>query len=761
MKVYNSYIFGDCRDIRQWTAAGLEQMFKAAHNVSPRLKKVSSDYIISVLDETGRLFAEGGRYRSIATEFLCAAGYSPEKATVSLNTVPQLLSAASLRKRMNMELFIPHALEVPIERSGYEGIVRAYPRGVVLHIGAGNSFYGVLHSLVIGFLTKNVNIVKLSSSDTGFLNMFMQALKETDVEGILSAAAAVISWKGGSRELEETAVKNADVVMVWGGEEAVKAYRSMAPVNVKVEGFGPETSLGLVYESAINNEGMRDIAERAARDASLWNQASSASLNTLYIIAPAARHEEYAREFVDCAADAFAVFSGRFPQGRLFPEEMEKVEKARRQAAEDAGRGLAYYKCSAGDTGWTVIYEKDPEYRVSPQNRVLYVKTVETLEKVLELVMPLKGYLQTAGVAGSIERVRTMEVLEAAGVSRIVKLGKMLEEAAGSPHDGVFPMMSLVKWIPVEEKPSQLDRISRLVSYAQLKSPFYAKHLAGIDKVISMEDFRKLPFLSKEDVLKNTPPESNSMLTGPACRGIFFAATGSGEKPGYIFYDQHEYEHTCRRIAYNFQAAGLDDSDIIANLFTAGDLRSVWLSFEKAVAYTKAVSVPACSQLSPDRIIEYLKTFRVTAIAGMPSAIVKLAEAVKQSGVGSSLNIKKIFCGGKYIKEEDIRLFRDVFGEPSVKSIGYISAEAGAAGYQCPHCGVGVYHLFSDSQFIEIVSPETGENVSRGEKGEIIVTCLSKKIMPVIRYRTGDRGRWLRGSCRCGREDPRFEILPD
>ena len=232
MKVYNSYIFGDCRDIRQWTAAGLEQMFKAAHNVSPRLKKVSSDYIISVLDETGRLFAEGGRYRSIATEFLCAAGYSPEKATVSLNTVPQLLSAASLRKRMNMELFIPHALEVPIERSGYEGIVRAYPRGVVLHIGAGNSFYGVLHSLVIGFLTKNVNIVKLSSSDTGFLNMFMLALKESDVEGIISAAAAVISWKGGSRELEETAVKIADVVMVWGGVEAVKAYRSMAPVNV-------------------------------------------------------------------------------------------------------------------------------------------------------------------------------------------------------------------------------------------------------------------------------------------------------------------------------------------------------------------------------------------------------------------------------------------------------------------------------------------------------------------------------------------------
>ena len=761
MKVYNSYIFGDCRDVGKWTAAGLEQIFKAARNVSPQLKKVSSDYIITVLDETGRLFAEGGKYRGEAMEYLCAAGYSPEKAAVSLDIIPQLLSPASLRRRMNMELFIPHALEVPIERSGYDGIVRAYPRGVVLHVGAGKSFYGTLYSLLSGFLTKNVNIVKLSSSDTGFLNMFMQALKESDREGMLSAAAAVISWKGGERELEETAVKNADAVIVWGGEEAVKAYRNMAPVNVRVEGFGPETSFGLVFESAINNEGMRDIAERAARDSSFWNQAAIASLNTLYIIAPAEKHEEYAKEFVDCAADAFAAFAGRFPQGRLFPEEMEKVENARRHAEEDSSRGLAYYKCSSGDTGWTVIYEKDPAYRISPQNRVLYVKTVESLEKVLKLIMPFKGYLQTAGVAGSIERVRTMEVLEAAGVSRIVKLGKMLDEASGSPHDGIFPMMSLVKWIPVEEKPSQLDRISSLVSYAQLKSPFYRKHLSGIDKVVSIEDFRKIPFLSKEDVLKNTPPESSSLLTGPACRGIFFAAGGLGEKPGYIFYDQHEYEHTCRMIAYNFQAAGLDDTDIIANLFTAGNLRSVWLSVEKAVAYTKAVSVPAGSQVNPEKIIEYLKTFRVTAVTGMPSALVELAEAVKKTGTGSSLNIKKIFCGGKYIKEEYSLLFREVFGEAAVKSIGYISAEAGAAGYQCPHCGPGVYHLFSDSQFIEFVSPETGKNMPYGETGDIAITCLSKKIMPVIRYRTGDRGRYLRGSCRCGRNDPRFEILPD
>ena len=135
-------------------------------------------------------------------------------------------------------------------------------------------------------------------------------------------------------------------------------------------------------------------------------------------------------------------------------------------------------------------------------------KTVESLEEVRDRLLPLRGYIQTVGVGGSIELKRVMEVLGPAGIARVVRLGKMLEESNGSPHDGIFPMMSLVNWLPIEEKPSQLDRLSELVDHARSRSPFYKRHFKDVPRIVSLEDFQKAPFLEKHHVLENTDRKS-------------------------------------------------------------------------------------------------------------------------------------------------------------------------------------------------------------------------------------------------------------
>lgn len=60
------------------------------------------------------------------------------------------------------------------------------------------------------------------------------------------------------------------------------------------------------------------------------------------------------------------------------------------------------------------------------------------------------------------------------------------------------------------------------------------------------------------------------------------------------------------------------------------------------------------------------------------------------------------------------------------------------------------YHFRENDLFIEIVSPETGMPISEGQYGEIVFTTLTRKGMPLIRYRTGDISRWLPGVCPCG-----------
>ena len=760
MKIHNTYLFGKALDKTAWTPAELGKLGLQAQEARGLLRGVSRDYIADTLARAGRLFDKGGKYRKAALahlkEHITFSGPVIEK---SLDVIPEILEKQTLIKRMNMELFIPYALEAPVERRGYSGLVRALPKGVVLHVGAGNVFLGILDSMVIGFLTKNVNIVKLASGGSNFINLFMDALNEVDEKGVLAKSAAIVSWKGGSQGLEEAALKHVNAVFVWGGYDAVQSYRRIAPIDVRVEGFGPKTSVGVVFDSCIEYEGMDNVARRAAVDASLWDQAACSSLHTLYIIAPAKKHKALASDFLKYSKKHFSDLAAELPQGKLSPDEKVEINRARQLARVDMALGAAAYESSAPKTDWTVIYEKDPVYRVSPLNRVLYVKTVESIEAVRDLLMPMRGYIQTVGVGGSIERKKVLETLGPVGIARVVKLGKMLEEANGSPHDGIYPMMSLVNWVPIEEKPSQLDRLSELVDHARKRSPFYGRHFKGVPRIVSLEDFQKVPFLEKHHVLENTPPDSSDLLTSKVQRGIFFASGGSTGQPKYVFYDQHEYDHTCRMLAFTYEAAGLNEKDTIANLFIAGNLWSSWLSVEKAIAYTKAISVPVGSNLPLENIAGYLEDFQVTAVIGLPSFLVKLAEYVKANKGKHRLAIKKIFYGGEYVGDEMVKFFKSVFPGVDVRSGGYATADAGVIGFQCPACVKGEHHLFAHSQFIEFVDQDTLKPVSPGEVGELVVTGLSKKHMPIIRYRVGDLGRWVLKPCACGRKEKLFEIL--
>jgi phenylacetate-coenzyme A ligase PaaK-like adenylate-forming protein len=760
MKIHNTYLFGKALNKASWTPAEIEALGRRAQAARGLLAGVPRDYIAETLSRAGRLFERGGKYRKAALAHLKGQiTFSGPVIDKSLDFIPEVLGKQALIKRMNMELFLPYALEAPVERRGYEGLVRALPKGVVLHVGAGNVFLGILDSMVLGFLTKNVNVVKLSSSGSNFINLFMQALQEVDEKGVLAKSAAVVGWKGGSEGLEEAALKHVNAVFVWGGYDAVQAYRKIAPIDVRVEGFGPKTSVGVVFESCINYEGMDNVAGRAALDASLWDQAACSSLHTLYIVAPARRHKELAASFLAAARRHFSRLASELPPGRLSRDEQAEITRARELAKADRALGNASFASSAPKTDWTVIYEADPVYRVSPLNRVLYVKTVESIEAVRDLLMPLRGYIQTVGVGGSIERKKVLETLGPAGIARVVKLGKMLEEAAGSPHDGIYPMMSLVNWIPIEEKPSQLDRLSELVDYARSRSRFYGRHFKGVPRIVSLADFQKVPFLEKDHVLENTPPDSADLLTSRVQRGIYFASGGSTGQPKYVFYDQHEYDHTCRMLAYAMEAAGLGEKDTIANLFVAGNLWSSWLTVEKAIAYTKAISVPVGSGLPLENIAGYLHDFKVTAIVGLPSFLVKLAEFVIAGKGKYKFPLKHLFYGGEYVGEEMVKFFEGAFPGVKVRSAAYATADAGVVGFQCPHCVKGQHHLFSSSQFIEFVGQDSLAPVKQGEIGEMIVTGLSKKHMPIIRYRVGDLGRWIQKACPCGRKEPLFEIL--
>ncbi|MEL6543513.1 MAG: CoF synthetase, partial [Myxococcota bacterium] len=79
-------------------------------------------------------------------------------------------------------------------------------------------------------------------------------------------------------------------------------------------------------------------------------------------------------------------------------------------------------------------------------------------------------------------------------------------------------------------------------------------------------------------------------------------------------------------------------------------------------------------------------------------------------------------------------------------------------GYQCAECPRGVFHAHDDQTYIEIVDEE-GKPCEPGEVGDILVTPFARRLAPTVRFRVGDRARWLDDPCSCGRTTPRFELL--
>lgn len=760
----NAYLFGKTVIRRgPWTPAEVEKICLRARAAGDRLRAAGPDYVLDTLAAVGRFCSDtrGAWYKEAFRQVREHSGFSRETVSSSLEVLPHIFGRAEMEKRLRLELFLPGALDACVARDGYDGLVTAVPRGVVLHVGAGNVFLGIIDSLLMGMLTRNANVVKTASGGAVSMAHFAQALKKCDRRGLLASSVAVLSWPGGETAVEEAAARSVDAVMVWGGEEAVAAYRRSAPSHVHVAGFGPKVSMAVIFPSALESAGLPAVAEKLAMDASIWEQNACSSPHTAFIVDPAmCRKDALARGFCSALAEGFEKVRRRLPPGELSADEQVEITRAREVARIDMAIGEAELRSAFPSTAWTVISEKDRCFRVSALNRTLYVKCVPSFLDVEKAAAAYRGHIQTAGVAGTMaERRMAARRLAPLGIARVTRLGEMLDSPTGSPHDGTFPMRELVRFTGVEGGPSAVDKLAELVEHARARSPFYRKHFRGVKNIVSEAGFRSLPLLTKEDILANTPPDSSDMFTGPVGSGVYFASGGSTGNPKYIFYDWKEFDRLCRMVGRAYMNAGLSAEDRAANLFVAGNLWSSWVGVERALSTTPAVSVPVGSSLPMESIVKYLVEFKVTSIIGLPSFLLKLAQYCGEDPARRKFPLRYIFYGGEYVGPEMRRYFARVFPGVRLRSGGYATVDAGLIGYHCPRCEGGVHHLMSSEQYLEILDPETWKPVSAGGVGELVVTVLNKRHMPIIRFRTGDLGRWLEGRCACGGTDPRFEIL--
>lgn len=765
-------MFGELRQSEAITVKEITEVMNAARTHCDAVRNVPEVYILDILDRVGRIFedTQSSRYKDIVSRMHAQLGWSSEMVMEGLNTISDILSFDHLKARLESDIDNIGYLDEFTYNSAFKGMVKAEPFGVVSHVSAGNVFVGAVDTLVQGLITKNVNILKMSSADPLFPLIFAEILQSVDYKGILSQSFALVPFKGGDKAVEAIVKEQSDVLVVYGGEDTVKAYREGTGFHTKIIEYGPKYSLSIMSEECIDNDNIEELAHDMARDFTMWEQSACSSPHAVFI-----NSTDKAKKFANALARGLEYWAVKIPHSKIPMNEAVEILRTRELARVDEALGDAELIIPAIDNqDWTIILQHKCEFKVSPHHRTAYV--IVSGDHEIETLGALKSYGQfiqsIALLMPTDQKLSISDSLVAMGADRITDIGNMARRKHGTPHDGTRGTSELVRWVSVgTDKPFEnpfdylpdekreaitVMRLNAFLNYTRTHSPYYAAKLPK-DDLQTVKDLAKLPILSPAELKQNLPPKGTGILTSPLGESISFGSGGTTGDPKFIHRTNKENHENARLIGKGYALSIFDKTDVVANLLFAGNMWASFLSHNEAVEATGAHVLPIAGNIALTDMISVIRAFKPTGAISIPSVILSIAEYVDKNNL-TDVKIKKIVTGGEHLFPAAKAYISRVLGTEKFASTGYLSNDTGSIGFQCEDCSGAVHHIHEDYCVMEVVNPETNEPMPDGESGKILVTNFRRNLMPLIRYDIGDMGRILTKKCTCGRTVKLMEL---
>lgn len=303
----------------------------------------------------------------------------------------------------------------------------------------------------------------------------------------------------------------------------------------------------------------------------------------------------------------------------------------------------------------------------------------------------------------------------------------------------------------------QTEKLRRTIETA-LNSPFYGHRLGKLgitpQSINSVDDIRKIPFTTKQDLRDNYP---FGLVAGNMKDAIrIHSSSGTTGHPTVVVYSRHDIDSWANMIARNMYMVGCRDADVFQNssgygMFTGG------LGFQYGAERLGATTVPAAAGNSKRQIM-FIRDFGTTCLHAIPSYAVRLAEVFKDEGINPrSTKLHTLFIGAEPHTDEQRRRIEKLLGVKAYNSFGMTEMNGPGVAFECKQ--QDGMHLWEDNYIVEIVDPDTLEPVPDGEYGEMVLTTLDRTMMPILRYRTRDLTRIIPGKCACGRTHRRIDRI--
>ena len=301
----------------------------------------------------------------------------------------------------------------------------------------------------------------------------------------------------------------------------------------------------------------------------------------------------------------------------------------------------------------------------------------------------------------------------------------------------------------------QLEKLRKTVGYARSQSPFYAERLRdfGPERLGDLKDLREFPFTTSEDLEEEGP----GFLCGSQSeieRIVTLQIPGATGKPRRVFFTQDDLELTTD--FFHHGMATIVEPGMKVLILMPGDRPgTVGDLLVQALERMGAQGIVHGLVQDPGRVIHEILHHRIDSLVGIPAQMLSI---IRHEDAGSipGGRIRSVLLSSDYVSSAIVQELEAFWGCRVVNHYGTTEMGFGGA-LQC-HMANG-YHVREADLYFEIVDPSSGEPQPPGRRGEIVFTTLSRKGMPLIRYRTGDLTRYLPGSCPCGTVLPLLETV--
>lgn len=309
---------------------------------------------------------------------------------------------------------------------------------------------------------------------------------------------------------------------------------------------------------------------------------------------------------------------------------------------------------------------------------------------------------------------------------------------------------------PEQRAALQVRRLRETVARLEVNVPWYAAKLKekGISArdINSLDDLRHLPFTTKQDLRDNYPFGLFAVPPEECVR--IHASSGTTGKPIIAGYTQEDINIWAQTIARTICCGGGTSKDVLHNAYGYG-LFTGGLGLHYGGELLGCMVVPI-SGGNTERQLMLMQDLGSTILCCTPSYALTMVDEAAELGI----DIRKLPLriglfgaepwseGARATVEERMGISaHDIYGLTEVIGPGVAAECQAKAGL----------HIFDDHFIPEVIDPDTLEPLPPGQRGELVFTCVTKRALPLLRFRTRDITSLNYEPCECGRTQPRME----